>query len=79
MHEARVTFLSADEIRSEWIEHADGKPRNTVTMHLARQGRGEQRKERGGSSMKYLLLIYQDEGSWAGLSEAEQGKLEGSG
>ena len=25
--------------------------------------------------MKYLLLIYQDEGSWAGLSEADQGKL----
>jgi hypothetical protein len=25
--------------------------------------------------MKYLLLIYGDEGSWAGISEAEQGKI----
>jgi len=75
MHAATFTFLSADEIRSEWIEHAGGKPRNTVTMHLARQARAEERKERGGSAMKYLLLIYQDEGSWAGLSEADQGKL----
>jgi hypothetical protein len=25
--------------------------------------------------MKYLLLIYQKEGAWAGLSEAEQGKI----
>ena len=25
--------------------------------------------------MKYLLLIYQNESAWAGMSEAEQGKL----
>jgi hypothetical protein len=25
--------------------------------------------------MKYLLLIYENEASWAGLSEAEQGKV----
>ena len=25
--------------------------------------------------MKYLLLIYGDEGSWVGISEAEQGKI----
>lgn len=25
--------------------------------------------------MKYLLLIYGNEGSWAGMSEAEQGKI----
>jgi len=74
MHAATFTFLSADEFRSQWIEHAAGKPKNTVSMHLAR-ARAEERKERGGSSMKYLLLIYQDEGSWTGLSEAEQGKL----
>src|SRR5262245_21532733 len=70
MHAATFTFLSADEIRSTWVEHADGKPKTTVSMHLTRQ-----KEEKGGSAMKYLLLIYQDEGSWLGLSEAEQGKL----
>ncbi|HSC96079.1 MAG TPA: YciI family protein, partial [Burkholderiales bacterium] len=70
MHAATFTFLSADEIRSDWLEHADGKPKTTVSMHLTRQ-----KQEKGGSAMKYLLLIYQDEGSWAGLSEADQGKL----
>ena len=25
--------------------------------------------------MKYLLLIYENEGNWAGLSEAEQGQI----
>jgi len=74
MHAATFTFLSADEIRSEWVEHAGGKPKMTVSMHLARQPRAD-KKERGGSAMQYLLLIYQDEGSWAGLSEADQGKL----
>ena len=70
MHAATFTFLSADEIRTVWLEHAGGKPKTTVSMHLLRQ-----KEERGGSAMKYLLLIYQDEGSWTGLSEAEQGKL----
>jgi hypothetical protein len=70
MHAATFTFLSADEIRSDWLEHADGKPKTTVSMHLTRQ-----KQEKGGSAMKYLLLIYQDEGSSAGLSEAEQGQL----
>ena len=27
--------------------------------------------------MKYLLLIYENEGQWAGMSEAEQGKIFG--
>ncbi|HEX5042770.1 MAG TPA: YciI family protein [Candidatus Polarisedimenticolaceae bacterium] len=73
MHAATFTFLSADEIRSEWVEHAGGKPKSTVSMHLTRKK--DAKEEKGGSKMKYLLLIYQDEGSWAGLSEAEQGKL----
>jgi hypothetical protein len=71
MHAATFTFLSADEIRTAWLEHADGKPKTTVSMHLTRR----KKEEKGGSAMKYLLLIYQDEGSWAGLSEADQGKL----
>ncbi|HEV7498347.1 MAG TPA: hypothetical protein VGQ33_00030 [Vicinamibacteria bacterium] len=25
--------------------------------------------------MKYLLLIYENEASWAGMSEADQGKM----
>ena len=70
MHAATFTFLSADEIRTAWLEHAGGKPKTTVSMHLVRQ-----KEEKGGTAMKYLLLIYQDEGSWTGLSEAEQGKL----
>ena len=73
MHAATFTFLSANEIRTEWLEHADGKPKTTVSMHLERAKSAKEGK--GGSTMKYLLLIYQDEGSWAGLSEAEQGKL----
>ncbi len=73
MHAATFTFLSADEIRSEWLEHADGKPKTTVSMHLTRKNNATE--EKGGSTMKYLLLIYQDEGSSAGMSEADQGKL----
>jgi hypothetical protein len=40
------------------IEHAGGKPKTTISMHLVRQ-----KEEKGGSAMKYLLLIYQDEGA----------------
>jgi|SRR5712692_6706522 len=36
-----------------------------------------QTKTKGDAEMKYLLLIYQDEKSWAGLSEAERQKIYG--
>jgi hypothetical protein len=37
MHQATFDFVSTDEIRSEWIQHADGKPGMTVRMHLVRK------------------------------------------
>lgn len=37
MHAASFEFVSADEIRSEWIEHAGGRPKMTVKMHLVRK------------------------------------------
>ena len=37
MHEASFDFVSADEIRSEWQQHADGKPGMAVKVHLVRK------------------------------------------
>jgi hypothetical protein len=37
MHSAWVEFVGADEIRSEWTEHADGKPVLVVPSHLLRK------------------------------------------
>jgi len=37
MHNATVEFVSADELKSEWFEYADGKPVMTATMHLVRK------------------------------------------
>ena len=39
MHSAWLEFLGADEIRSEWTEHADGKPVLVVQSHLVRRPR----------------------------------------
>ena len=38
MHSAWFEFVGADEIRSEWTEHADGKPVLVVPSHLLRKG-----------------------------------------
>ena len=37
MHEASFEFVSADEIRSEWVQHADGKAGTSVKVHLVRK------------------------------------------
>lgn len=37
MHSARVEVVGADEIRSEWTEHAEGKPALTVKTRLVRK------------------------------------------
>lgn len=39
MHSASLALLSADEIRSEWTELADGKPVLVVKSHLVRSAR----------------------------------------
>lgn len=39
MRSATVEFVSADEIRTEWIEYAAGKEKMTVRMHLVRKTR----------------------------------------
>jgi hypothetical protein len=38
MHSAWIEFVGADEIRSEWTEHAGGKPVLVVPSHLVRKG-----------------------------------------
>ena len=44
MHSASFEFVSADEIRSQWVEHEGGAPKLTVTMHLVRRtSRGDAR------------------------------------
>ena len=37
MHSAWVEFVGPDELRSEWTEHASGKPAMVVQMHLLRR------------------------------------------
>ena len=37
MHSAWFEFVGADEIRSEWTEHAGGKPALVVPSHLVRK------------------------------------------
>lgn len=37
MHEASFQFVSADEIRSEWVQYADGKAGTSVKVHLVRK------------------------------------------
>ena len=37
MHEATFEFVSADEIRSSWVQHADGKPGTVVKIRLVRK------------------------------------------
>lgn len=37
MHEASFDFVSADEIRTAWVQHAEGKPGMTVKIHLLRK------------------------------------------
>ena len=37
MHSAWLEFVGADEIRSQWTEHADGKPVLVVQSHLVRK------------------------------------------
>jgi hypothetical protein len=37
MHQATFEFVSADEFRTEWVQHADGKPGGTVRVHLVRK------------------------------------------
>jgi len=37
MHEATFEFLGENEIRSTWVEFAEGKPGMTVNMHLVRK------------------------------------------
>jgi hypothetical protein len=39
MHSASFEFVSADEIRNEWTEQADGKTVLVVKSHLVRKGR----------------------------------------
>jgi hypothetical protein len=39
MHEATFTFVSRDEVRTEWRELAGGKPGVTVALHLVRRSR----------------------------------------
>ena len=39
MHSASLALLSADEIRSEWTELADGRPVLVVKSHLVRSAR----------------------------------------
>jgi hypothetical protein len=39
MNSALVSLVSADEIRSEWTELAEGKPVLVAKMHLVRKGR----------------------------------------
>jgi hypothetical protein len=39
MHSAWLEFVGADEIRSEWTEHADGKTVLVVQSHLVRNPR----------------------------------------
>jgi hypothetical protein len=39
MHSAWLEFVGADEIRSEWTEHADGKTVLVVQSHLVRKPR----------------------------------------
>ena len=39
MHSALVSLVSADEIRSEWSELAEGKPVFVARMHLVRKAR----------------------------------------
>ena len=37
MHSAWLEFLGADEIRSEWTEHADGNIGLVASSHLVRK------------------------------------------
>jgi hypothetical protein len=37
MHSAWLELVSADELRSEWTEHAAGKPAMVVGMHVVRK------------------------------------------
>ncbi len=37
MHEATFEFVSDSEIRTTWVEFAQGKPAMTVAMHLVRK------------------------------------------
>ncbi len=37
MHEATFEFVGQDELRSTWVEFAQGKPGMTVNMHLVRK------------------------------------------
>ena len=37
MHEATFEFVGKDELRSTWVEFADGKPAMTVNMHTVRK------------------------------------------
>src|SRR5262245_58501454 len=37
MHNATFEFVGRDELKSTWVEHADGKPSMTVTMHVIRK------------------------------------------
>jgi hypothetical protein len=39
MHSASVEILGADEIRSQWTEHAEGKAATVVKTHLTRKPR----------------------------------------
>jgi hypothetical protein len=39
MHSAWVSLTGQDEIRSEWTEHAAGKPVLVAKMHLVRKAR----------------------------------------
>jgi len=39
MHSARLDLIGADEIQSEWTEHADGKTVLVVNSHLVRKTR----------------------------------------
>src|SRR5262245_12673350 len=37
MHNATFEFIGDGELKSTWVEHADGKPSMTVTMHVIRK------------------------------------------
>jgi hypothetical protein len=39
MHSASIELLGADEVRSEWTEHADGKPVLVARSHIVRKTR----------------------------------------